>query len=100
MLNTMMKIQDIITYTNKNGNIHQIEDPEKKIEKKIYNGKPYWSKTERKTKTPLFRKYVHFEKPIQNTKTRKINRKLTPFPKKKLIRKKENKEKTENKIRE
>ena len=84
MLNTMMKIQDIITYTNKNGNINQIEDPEKKIEKRIYNGKPYWRKTERKTKTPLFRKYVHFEKPIQNTKTRKINRKLTPFPKKKV----------------
>lgn len=78
----MMKIQDIITYTNKNGNINQTEyisyeDPEKKIEKKFYNGKPYWRKTERKT---LFRKHVSFEKPIKKTKTRKIDRKLTPFP--------------------
>ena len=91
-----IKIQDIMTYTNNNGQTEYIsyEDPEQKIEKIIYNGKPYWNKTERKTKTPLFSKHVHFENNIQNRKTHKIDRKLTPFSFSKMKKPKQKNKKT------
>ena len=94
---------DFVTYTNMNGNVNQkeyisYEDPEKKIEKIIYNGKPYWKHIEQKRyKTErnksLFRKHVHFEKQKQNKKTHKIYRQLTPFSKKEKKDEKERKHK-------
>lgn len=91
-MSNYVKRENIVIYDNVNGYVNQeeynnYEDPEKKIERISYNGKPYWiNKTQKK---PLFRKHVHFS-PIKYTRNeRKINRSLTPYyPKKRVSLKK------------